>query len=932
MKKLIRTFKHISILILAIALLGCEEEDTVLPKVVAGFSYTLNADTGTVTFINLSTQATNYSWDFGDETSSTLINPVKTYPNGTYTIILTASVVAGSSSTFQDEITILIPEIATIPITFDGENTKYEAEVFGGASFEVVDNPAPGGANANTSKVGAITNSGAEYEGISFDLGSDLDFTTNKSISINFWADEPVDVLLKFEEGTGGDIQETASHGGTGWEIIIFNFNSSDEYSKLTLFVDGLGTTAGAFYIDDINQIETPLTCTEEDMQSLGGSDLNMTFMADIPSERIISDGTTFEIIDNPDFDNEINKSCKVAKITKLNQNPWDNSQIDLDSKLDFNSHDGLKIKVWSARENTEVRIKLEEIGNKDNNFETFLTTSVTSGWEELTFPFSSAESDRFDKIVIFFDLNAENTDTYYFDDLMLYGTGSGGGGGTAFDDGLLTNGDFETGDGTAWYGNALDVRTEGGNSFTFAEVGTPLPANSFEINLSQKGIEMIPGKTYKLSFDASSDGNRTIIAGIGDTFGDFKSVDRVVNLTAETQTFTYDLVAADIIGGLDNRIFFDLGGDTGVVVIDNVSLFCLDCDSGGGGGGTSSGFPLNFEDGINIFSPFEGAIVDVIDNPQPSGNTSSKVLELIKPSGTPFYAGVNSSQGLGGPLVNLANGMIFTMKIWSPKPNIEVRARLEQEPGVIDPPAYQIFQTVANANEWVTLTFDFSDQAMSSYTYTRLVINTDWANGGDGQPIYIDDIEQSGATNGGGGSGGGSGGGTGGGGGAVDGGLTNNGDFETGDTTGYTIFDAQGGVFTVTNEEAQSGSFSGKLVAGEGTEIVIKQANLNSEPAIGTGVSVTISFDLKGSLAGAGGVVFAEFFSEKSPEGVSKAEILGGAPLTPTDTWTNYTFTTTTGDDVSGGVTLQLKAACGAVSGCGVIAYFDNVSVTMNQ
>ncbi|MFI1744719.1 PKD domain-containing protein [Thalassobellus sediminis] len=927
MKTIIRTFKYISILIFAVTLMGCEEEDTVLPKVVAGFTHTINADTGVVTFINISEQATNYSWDFGDGKSSTLINPVKAYKDGTYTIVLTASNSAGSSDVFQDEITILIPLIATVPITFDGENTKYDAEVFSGASFEIVDNPAPGGSNPNASKVGAITNIGAEYEGISFDLGSDLDLTTDKSISINFWADAPVNVLLKLEEGTGENIEKTASHGGSGWETIIFSFNASDEYSRLTLFVDGPGTTAGTFYVDDINQIETPLACTDEDMQSLSGSDLNITFMADLASEKVISEGTTFETIDNPDFDNDINKSCRVAKITKLNQNPWDNNQIDLDSKLDFNANEGLKIKVWSARENTEVRIKLEEIGNKDNNFETFLTTSVTSGWEELTFPFSSAESGRFDKIVIFFDLNAENTDTYYFDDLMLYGTGTGGGGGGVFDDGLLTNGDFETGDGTAWYGNALDVRTEGDNSFAFADVGTPLPANAFEINISQKGIEMIPGKTYKFTFDASSDGNRTIIAGIGDTFGDFKSVDRVVNLTAQTQTFTYDLVAADIIGGLDNRVLFDLGGDTGVVVIDNVSLFCLDCDSGGGGGGTSSGFPLNFEDGVNIFSPFEGATVGVINNPQPTGNTSSKVLELIKPSGTPFYAGVNSSQGLGGPLVNLGNGMVFTMKIWSPKPNIQVRARLEQEPGVIDPPAYQIFQTLANANEWVTLTFDFSDQAMSSYTYTRLVINTDWDNGGDGQPIYIDDIEQSGATNG-----GGSGGGTGGGGGTVDGGLTNNGDFETGDTTGYTIFDAQGGVFTVTNEEAQSGTYSGKLVAGEGKEIVIKQANINSDPAIGTGVSVTISFDLKGSLEGAGGVVFAEFFSEKSPEGVSKAEILSGGPLTPTDTWTNYTYTTTTGDDVSGGVTLQLKAACGAVSGCGVIAYFDNISVTINQ
>ena len=87
----------------------------------------------------------------------------------------------------------------------------------------------------------------------------------------------------------------------------------------------------------------------------------------------------------------------------------------------------------------------------------------------------------------------------------------------------------------------------------------------------------------------------------------------------------------------------------------------------------------------------------------------------------------------------------------------------------------------------------------------------------------------------------------------------------------------------------------------------------------------------MNGSLAGDGGVVFAEFFSELTGGGTSKAEILGGGALTPTGTWTSYSFTTTTGSDVTGGVTLQLKAACGPVTGCGVDAYFDNVSVTID-
>ena len=160
------------------------------------------------------------------------------------------------------------------------------------------------------------------------------------------------------------------------------------------------------------------------------------------------------------------------------------------------------------------------------------------------------------------------------------------------------------------------------------------------------------------------------------------------------------------------------------------------------------------------------------------------------------------------------------------------------------------------------------------------------------------------------------------------------NGDLETGDLTGWTTFD-NNGTIAVTDTQANGGTYSLNLVAtvpspGDPASFpVAKNAN------IGIGVvqpnsSATISFDLFGSLEGAGGVIFAEFFSELDGGGTSSSVILGGGPLFPTDTWTTYTFTTPTGADVSGGVTLQLKADCGANPGCTVDAYFDNISVNV--
>jgi len=176
---------------------------------------------------------------------------------------------------------------------------------------------------------------------------------------------------------------------------------------------------------------------------------------------------------------------------------------------------------------------------------------------------------------------------------------------------------------------------------------------------------------------------------------------------------------------------------------------------------------------------------------------------------------------------------------------------------------------------------------------------------------------------------------GCGGGGGPGPGGeLTVNGDFEAGNTSGWEFF-PNDGTFNATQAQSNGGAWSGNLVAsvpgggGPPSFPVIKQANIG----IGTvqpNSTATISFDLFGSVSGAGGVFFAEFFSELDGGGTSSSVILGGAPLFPNGTWTTYSFTTTTGNDVSGGVTLQLKADCGANPGCTVDSYIDNVSVTL--
>ena len=245
---------------------------------------------------------------------------------------------------FESEISISIPEAITFPIAFDNPNVGFAATVFGGASFSIVDNPDLGGTNTVASLVAAITNSGATFEGISFELGTQIDLATDKTIKINFWSDTAIDVLLKLEDGTGADIQVSVSHGGTGWEEIYFTFTSTDKYSKITIFVDGPGTTAGTFYLDDIFQIATsdiPCTTTTLGLPidfECGGTDYASKDSGDV----------AFEVIDNPELSGINATASKVGKLVFDSNQPWENMNLTLDTPIDFSTNNAVKMKLFA--------------------------------------------------------------------------------------------------------------------------------------------------------------------------------------------------------------------------------------------------------------------------------------------------------------------------------------------------------------------------------------------------------------------------------------------------------------------------------------------------------------------------------------------------------------------------------------------------------
>ena len=381
------------------------------------------------------------------------------------------------------------------------------------------------------------------------EVEAEIDSSNPFVLNVSATADYATSFLVYFNTSNSNEVQVDLQLG----ETVSYEYAGVGDYIiKVVALSGGINTTEVLKNITITSPVSLPIGFEIFDSSKLIGFG-----------------GASANVVNNPDTNGNV--SSKVAKTTKGGPEIWAGNVITTSAPIDFSKKKLIKLDVWSPRAGGKLLFKIENLTDSNTFIEKEVTLKGNSAWEEVIIDFSDIDvSKSYQKLVWFFDFGTVGTGgsnwTFYVDNIDLTSA-------DPFNDGLLTNGDFESGS-DSWIVGVSDsspvsVETNSGNTYYSTNVTTA--GSAFSVNMSQK-VEIIQGLTYTLTFDAWSDTNRPIIAGIGLSGNPWSNDTKTVNITPLRTTYTLNLSAAGF-GATNARVIFDIGAAIGTVNIDNVSL-----------------------------------------------------------------------------------------------------------------------------------------------------------------------------------------------------------------------------------------------------------------------------------------------------------------------------------------------------------------------
>ncbi|MGB1039285.1 MAG: T9SS type A sorting domain-containing protein [Flavobacteriales bacterium] len=435
-----------------------------------------------------------------------------------------------------------------------------------------------------------------------------------------------------------------------------------------------------------------------------------------------------------------------------------------------------MTVRVWSPASGKTIRLKVEDATDATRTCETDAMTTMTGGWDTLTFDFGVPATGTaalnftytYDKASIFFDFNVAGAqDTFYFDDVYF--------GGipvilsqidlpVTFEDSTV---DYTM---TSFGGNTDSIATDptdptntvmcvvkptGAQTWSGTTVGTPsgfATAIPFTVNdtlMSVKVWSASAGTPIRLKVEDASNSAisceteaMTVTAGGWDTLT-FNFKNPVTGTPALNLTNTYDKAS----------LFFDFGtaGAQDTFYFDNLML---------GGDTTSPPPPPPSKLQIHLTVTFEDTAVDytmtdfggnsstLVKDPT---DTTNHVMKVDKTAGAQTWAGttIGTSLGFNALLPFTLTDNIMSVRVWSPDSNTVVRLKVEDHNDATHTCETEATTTVNGG--WDILIFDFSNEAAGTaqlsaglaagWVYDKASIFFDFGNTGSGKTYYFDDV-----------------------------------------------------------------------------------------------------------------------------------------------------------------------------------------------
>lgn len=323
----------------------------------------------------------------------------------------------------------------SLPFDFEAGVSTSDFINFDGGVATVIANPQSGGMNTSGTVAQIIRNGGQIWGGSKINLSSNLDFTTNSTITLKVFTTAPVGttVLLKLEDSNGAFAERAKPTTLSGqWETLSFDFTGVPvQFNYLVFMFDfgnlGDGSANSTFLFDDVEQI---FSGTQIDLPvDFEGSTVNYA-MSDFG-------GNQSEIVPDPTDPNNT-----VIKVVKTNTAAtWAGTTIGTPAGFATDipltmTESFMVVRVWSPHSGILIRLKVEDSDDPTHTCETQVTSTVAGGWETLVFDFTNEAPGTellsvglsmgwtYNMASIFFNFDVDGATagekTYYFDDVSF--------------------------------------------------------------------------------------------------------------------------------------------------------------------------------------------------------------------------------------------------------------------------------------------------------------------------------------------------------------------------------------------------------------------------------------------------------------------------------------------------------------------------------